>query len=248
MTRLARQVELLSPHFTVMRPGGGGRAPAIIMLHGCGGPRPFIDDMARLAANAGAVAIVVDSFKPRGIGRMAALATVCTGARLQGRERAGDLFAAIAWARTHDWIDPRRLGAIGWSHGGWTILDALSLQAGRELSRATGLSELPAEPLEGLTAAMAVYPYAGIGSLVGQRRWRVNPRTTAIVTEHDYIVGATRGALQRQRAHGAALDIVLFENATHAFEDADAGDPRVRFNPAALAREQEMLRAMIARL
>lgn len=179
---------------------------------------------------------------------MAALATVCTGARLQGRERAGDLFAALAWARARDWIDPRRLGAIGWSHGGWTILDALSLQAGRELSRATGLSDLPAEPLDGLTAAMAVYPYAGIGSLVGQRRWRINPRTIAIVAEHDYIVGATRGALERQRARGAALDIVLFENATHAFEDAEAGDPRVRFNPAALAREQEMLRAMVARL
>lgn len=248
MTSLARHIELLSPHFTVVRPGVGGRVPAIIMLHGCGGPRPFIDDMARVAAAAGAAALVVDSFKPRHIGRMAALATVCTGARLQGRERAGDLFAALAWARARDWIDPRRLGAIGWSHGGWTILDALSLHAGRELSRATGLSELPTEPLEGLAAAMAVYPYVGIGSLVGQRRWRVNPRTTAIVAEHDYIVGATRGTLERQRTHGAALDIVLFENATHAFEDADAGDPRVRYNPTALAREQEMLRAMIARL
>jgi dienelactone hydrolase len=248
MITLSSHLELLSPHFKVLRPGGSGRAPAIVMLHGCGGPRPFIDDMARLAASAGAGAIVVDSFKPRGIGRMAALATVCTGARLQGRERAGDLFAALAWARARDWIDPARLGAIGWSHGGWTILDALSLHAGSELSRATGLSELPAEPLEGLTAAMAVYPYAGIGSMVGQRRWRVNPRTTAIVAEHDYIVGATRGALERQRTRGATLDIVLFGNATHAFEDAEAGDPRVRFNPAALAREHEMLRAMIARL
>ena len=43
------------------------------------------------------------------------------------------------------------------------------------------------------------------------------------------------------------MEILLFENATHAFEDAQAEDPRVRFNPAATAREYDLLRAIIAR-
>ena len=55
--------------------------------------------MAKIVTEAGAAAILVDSFAPRRIGRAAALGTVCTGVRLQGRQRAGDLFAVMAWAR-----------------------------------------------------------------------------------------------------------------------------------------------------
>jgi hypothetical protein len=44
------------------------------------------------------------------------------------------------------------------------------------------------------------------------------------------------------------MDIMVFENATHAFEDEFAEDPRVRYNPAAAAREHELLREMIAKL
>ncbi len=135
---------------------------------------------------------------------------------------------------------------IGWSHGGWTIIDALALRAGAEMARATGLSDLPGEPLEGLAAAIMVYPYASVGSYVGRRDWRFAPRALAIVAERDYIVGDSRAALARQRARNPSLEIVVFENATHAFEDAEARDPRVRFNAAATAREHELLRAMIA--
>jgi dienelactone hydrolase len=54
--------------------------------------------------------------------------------------------------------------------------------------------------------------------------------------------------LERQRARGAPLDIVVFENATHAFEDEHAEDPRVRYNPAATAREHAMLADLIKSL
>jgi dienelactone hydrolase len=74
------------------------------------------------------------------------------------------------------------------------------------------------------------------------------PRSVAIVAERDYIVGSSRAALERQRARGAPLDIVVFENATHAFEDEHAEDPRVRYNPAATAREHALLREMIESL
>jgi hypothetical protein len=54
--------------------------------------------------------------------------------------------------------------------------------------------------------------------------------------------------LERQRARGTPIEIHLFENATHAFEDQQAEDPRVRYNPTATAREHQMLRDMIAGL
>jgi dienelactone hydrolase len=220
------------------------------MLHGCGGPRPFMRDVADAVVGAGAAAIHVDSFTPRSISRVAAFATVCTGARLRGRERAGDLFAAFAWARAQAWADPHRIIAAGWSHGGWTILDALALQPGAEMARATGLAGLPAEPLQDLAGAMLVYPYAGAASYVGRRDWRIAPPSIAILPGRDSIVGvdAPRAAIERQRLRGAPIELHHFDDATHAFEDAHAEDPRVRYNPAATAREHELLKALIASL
>lgn len=245
---LAQWTERLAARFLVRRPESERQVPALLMLHGCGGPRQFLNDIADVAIAAGAAAVTIDSYAPRRISRLAALTTVCTGARLQGRERAGDLFAAMHWARAQNWIDPKRIIAAGWSHGAWTIMDALALRAGAEMTHATGLSGLPVEPLEGLAGALLVYPYAGVGSLAGRRDWRLSPRTIAIVCGRDYIVGTNtpRAALERQRARGAPLQIEYFPDATHAFEDPLATDPRVRFNPAATAREHALLRSLIA--
>lgn len=244
---LAQWTEKVAAHLTVHRPESERGVPALLMLHGCGGPRRFLEAVADVAVSCGAGAIIVDSYAPRRISRLAALATVCTGARLQGRERAGDLFAAMNWARQQDWIDPERIIAAGWSHGAWTIMDALALRSGAEMARATGLDALPQEPLEGLAGTLLVYPYAGVGSYAGRRDWRLSPRTTAIVCGRDYIVGtnAPRAALERQRARGAPIEIAYFADATHAFEDPLATDPRVRFNPAATAREHAILRDLI---
>lgn len=243
-----QRVARLAPHFTVTRPENATRAPVVIMLHGCGGPRPFQDEMARIAADAGAAVLQVDSYAPRRISRIAAFATVCTGAQLQGRERAGDLYAAMAWARAQSWADPERIVAMGWSHGGWTIMDALALRSGAEMARATGLEDLPAEPLEGLAGALIVYPYASVGTYAGRRDWRLAPRSIAVLCGRDYIVGTPRGPLERQRARGAPIDIHFFEDATHAFEDEFAEDPRVRYNPAATQREYALLRELISGL
>ncbi len=245
---LDHRIGRIAPHFTVSRPDTGGRVPVVLMMHGCGGPRPFMDEMAEVAVRAGAAAVQIDSFSPRRISRVAAIATVCTGARLHGRERAGDLYAAFAWARAQEWADPNRIVVMGWSHGGWTIMDALSLRDG-EMRRFTGLSDLADEPLDGLAGAVMVYPYTGVGTYVGRRDWRFAPReSVAIVAEADYIVGDSRAALERQRARGAPLRILVFEGATHAFEDERAEDPRVRYNPLATQREHELLREMIAGL
>ena len=245
---LGERIARLEPHFTVLKPERDGVYPTVLMLHGCGGPRPFIAEMAEVAVRAGAAAVIIDSYAPRRIGTLQAYATVCTGAMLHGRERAGDLYAAFAWTRAQPWADRDRIATMGWSHGGWTILDALSLRR-NEMERVTGLRGLPDEPLDGLAGAMVVYPYTGIGSYVGQRAWRMTPKhAAAIVAQHDYIVGEARGALEAQRKRGDALDIHFFEGATHAFEDAEAADVRVRFNANATAREHDLLRGMITAL
>ena len=161
---LSRRAEWLAPHFHIRKPKGDGPFPVVLMLHGCGGIRPFTDDMAEVAAREGAAAVEIDSYAPRKINRMTALATVCTGARLHGRERAGDLYAAVHWLRNQSWADSKRVIAAGWSHGSWTIMDGLALHSGAEMRRATGIIDLPDEPLEGLSGVLLTYPYSGAAS------------------------------------------------------------------------------------
>ncbi len=247
---LAERGARLEPHMSIVLPDGAGPFPVVLMFHGCGGRRPMMEGWARAVNDAGAAAVIVDSYAHRGIGRLNALSTVCTGAQLRGRERAGDLYATYAWARRQTWADPNRIVAAGWSHGGWTILDALAMRPGAEMARATGLDDLPTEPLEGLAGAFFLYPYSGVASLTGKRDWRIAPTSLAIVGGRDLIVGTRTPmeALERQVARGAPIEIVLFESATHAFDDDKTGHPQVRYDPEATARAQGLLAGLLSQL
>jgi dienelactone hydrolase len=247
---VAQRAEALAPHMKVSRPPGDGPFPVVLMFHGCGGPRPMFATWARALNEAGIATINVDSYTHRGISRIGALTTVCTGARLRGRERAGDVFATYAWARAQPWANPRRITAAGWSHGGWTVLDALALRSGDEMRRATGLSDLPEEPLADLAGAFFVYPYTGPPSLAGRRPWRIAPRSAAIIGGRDLIAGsdAPTRALQRQIERGAQIEISRFDTATHAFDDDGAWHPAVRYSADDTARAHALLAEFVAAL
>ncbi|MET0181329.1 MAG: dienelactone hydrolase family protein [Caulobacterales bacterium] len=246
---MSERIHALEPHFALAKPEGASRTlKAVILLHGCGGRKPIMDNYAKAVTDAGAAALIVDSYAHRGIGRHVAYATVCTGARLQGRERAGDLYAAFAWLRAQPWCGP--VIAAGWSHGSWTIMDALTMESRREGERATGIHDLPDEPLKDLAGAFLVYPYVGPGSLARRKRWRLTPETIAIVGGRDLIVGAKAPmqTLNDLRASGAPIETHLFETATHAFDEGDAKDLRVRYDPALTARAEHLLTQLIERV
>jgi dienelactone hydrolase len=242
---LAERIAQLEPHLSVARPSGDGPFSVVLMLPGCGGRRPFLDTWSARIVSDGAAAVLIDSHAARGIGRLAALSTVCTGARMQGRERAGDLYAALAWTRQQPWVDQERIIAAGWSHGSWTIMDGLALRSGPEMRRATGITDLPDEPLAGLAATFLVYPYTSVGSLAG-RRWRITPRSVAIACGRDFIVGDSRAVLQRQRNHGAPIEMHFFPHATHAFDEPEANDPRVRYDAQTTRQAETLLGDLIA--
>ena len=247
----AQRAAMLQSHATLTLPEGEGPFPIVILMHGCGGRRPhMMENYARAANAADAAALIVDSWRPRGIGRLGAVTTICTGARLRGRERAGDLYAMADWARQQSWADPNRIIAAGWSHGAWAVMDALALHSGEEMRRATHLSDLPDEPLQGLAGAFLVYPYVGPPAIAGRRPWRLQPQTLAIIGGRDLIVGTkspTR-ALERQVERGAPIDIHLFETATHSFDELTALDPRIRYDPELSAHAEALLQELIARV
>jgi dienelactone hydrolase len=203
------------------------------------------DDYAEAAVRAGVASLVIDSFAPRQIPRRLAQATVCTGLRLRGAERSSDLFAALLWLERQTWVDQDRIAAAGWSHGGWTIMDAL---AGSYA--ACGLLDGGPHRLKRLKAAFLVYPYAGPPSLTARHGWGDNrPVVAAVLGTRDTVSGQSlpRRALDRLSRDGLDVEIVAFEGATHAFDDPDANDPRSRYNAAFTARTRTFFTDTLAK-
>ena len=230
------RVRVLMAHAIVVKPEGPGPFPVVLQMHGCGGRKSFQKTWADVAREAGYAAIVVDSYAHRGISRLGAYSTVCTGARLWGRERAGDVYAALAWARAQPWADRRHMVVAGWSHGGWTALDALALKPGAEMASATGLRGLPEEPLDGVTGAFLVYPWCSFGCIARHKGLRYDAKPLALVGSKDAVVGSNslRATLEALAAPTQVRALWL-DGATHAFDEPDAKDLRVRYNPEAVA-------------
>lgn len=217
---------------TIAKPAGEGPFPLTIQLHGCGGLRPFMDGYTQAALAEGVAVMTVDSFTPRGIGRLAASALVCTGLTLRGDKRSGDVFALYDWARRQPWVDQDRIAFSGWSHGAWTIMDALAL--GPDAAAASGLSDLPEDPLQGLAGAILVYTYAGYPSLTTKRGWHATrPPVSALICGRDQVVGnrLPHRAFDRLVADGVNVDRLVLDDATHAFDDTAPSDPRTKHRP-----------------
>ncbi len=243
-----QRIDALIRSADISRPQGAGPHPLVIQLHGCGGKKPPQARWAKAALAAGWAAAVVDSYPHRGIDTLQAYSTVCTGLRLWGRERAGDLFAMMEWARRQDWVKADRIVAAGWSHGGWTILDAMALKPGAEMASATRLDGLPEDPLLGLAGAFVVYPYVGPGSLAARRGLVSRAPVDAIVGTHDVIVGGRGNVRILERiAAPHQMRVHLLEGATHAFDEHEARDLRVRYSRELTERAEKLYCDFLAR-
>ena len=125
------------------RPDGEGPFPAIILMHGCGGIRQWNGIWSRRLVEWGYVVLEMDSFGPRGIEH-----GVCFRAdHLAGPfSRALDAHGAKAFLSTLPFVAPKRIGIVGWSHGGMSVLQAIN--------RLT-TTKIDSEPFR---AAVALYP------------------------------------------------------------------------------------------
>jgi dienelactone hydrolase len=225
--------EKVAKHSRVFKPAGAGPFPVALILHGCGGKTPFLEEYARTAVQQGWAAVVVDSLKPRGMSSLDAKLFVCTGVALRGLTRAADVFAMLAWLETQAWADPNHVFLAGWSHGGWTIMDSYAI--GENAARATKLTDAdPARLRRSVKGALLVYPYAGYPSLTSRRGWGEGaPPVWSVLAGKDAVVGwkLPGKALDRLAQDGLGVDRLMFDDATHAFDDDKANDPRARYRP-----------------
>lgn len=241
---------LLRPDVLVVRPEGEGPFPAVVLFHGCGGlwaeeiRRPVMDDYAEIAREAGVVAVIVDSLKPRNIGLAEALDNVCSGWELRGAERAGDVAVGYAFARALPYVDRDRIALAGWSHGAWAIMDALAMNP--EQMRPHNLTQWPEGALSQVQGAFLVYPYCGFPAMTGRKGWTRPVPAEVILVRDDSVADeiACQAALESLRADGVPVELHWFEEVTHGFDERDTGG-RLRFSEEAAERAVNLFREFL---
>jgi len=107
------------------RPKGEGPFAAVVALHGCGGLlngdgeiKDREEDWAERLLASGYVVLLPDSFTARGVRQ------ICSGneRKISPAERSQDAAAAAHWLAQQPYVEARRLGVMGWSHGAMTLL------------------------------------------------------------------------------------------------------------------------------
>lgn len=191
---------------TEYRPPGWGPFAAVVLLHGCHGVSASTRAWARWFGRRGYVALVVDSWAPRGLRE-----TCSPGAELPSTERFDDAVGALRWLQARPYVDPGRIGVIGWSSGG---LFALAVVNGPSLQRAQARGVTV--PAPGFAAAVAFYP-GGCRSLASERV--VRPALVLIGEADDWTVpGPCVEMVEAMRGRGADITIVRYAAARHYFD------------------------------
>ena len=185
------------------KPAGDGPFPALVLLHGCSGIQPNTIAWAQWLTERGYVALVLNSFSGRGLSRLCS-----DSAALTGGARAPDVFAAAQHLKTLSFVDGDKLGAIGWSHGGWTVLHAARLQT---LERDVHLKAL-----------VAFYPYCGDVAV-----YRSPVPLLMLLGAEDNWTPSEPCRLIADEARGAGYSVVAvtYPGARHGFDSAHVRQP-----------------------
>ena len=190
------------------RPEGGGSFPAVVLMHGCSGlwwGSGGVHRTARYLRDSGYVVLIVDSLTARNV------STVCddpTNKSPTSSERVDDALAARRYLSSLAFVDSRRIGLVGWSHGGITAL-------------ITWISRNSVESDTAPFAAIAAYyPYcfdADVRSASGP--------FLILIGERDDWCPATlcQSLVARATALGRDASVTVYPGATHAFDCVEGG-------------------------
>jgi dienelactone hydrolase len=199
------------------RPLGTGPFPALVLMHGCGGMvtnQGYVTASYRYWAERlaleGYVALLVDSFGPRGYRSICELQLRPIR---ESRERADDIYAAQEWLAAQTYVARDRIGVIGWSNGASGTL--------------YGMRE--SRPRRGIRAAVAFYP--GCRTLARSKTpYRPYAPLLILAGEADDWTPAAAcvelAAIARKQ--GAAMETVTYPGAHHSFDRINSP---VRYRP-----------------
>ena len=203
----------------LFRPAGAGPFPALVLMHGCSGLYASQGDLtpsyrrwAELLNEQGYVALLVDSFNPRGHW------SICDQQKrtiLQSRERVADAYAALRWLSEQPLVAKGRVGLLGWSNGASGTLYAM-----RPKSRL--------DP--GFRAAVAFYPGCRALSRATPPYQPYAPLLILIGEADDWTpAGPCLQLASTARSSGASIEIVTYPGAHHSFDRINSP---IRYRPS----------------
>jgi dienelactone hydrolase len=197
------------------RPAVDGRRPAIVFLHGCGGligssgkpPAGEVDWANRLSA-AGYVVLMVDSYTTRGVKTMCAPSNFNRSVYLA---RSKDLYGALLYLQSLSFVRPDRIGVMGWSAGGGTILNAI-----RDRGSFGRPSDLPNGDFR---AAIAFNP-ASCDTRMVNTGWTSQIPLLVLVGDADVWTPASpcKTMIDLAVSQGSESEIHIYPGAYHAFD------------------------------
>lgn len=241
----------LRPNYEVSAPAGEGPFPVALLYHGCGGlvgadgPKEIMDRYAAAANEAGYVAVIVDSFTPRGIGA-SNYKKVCSGLRLRGATRASDVVASLMYAESLPFATDEGFVLAGWSHGGWTVMEAMIDDLDRTWPK--GMKRPPADLYNSVSGVYLTYPYCGFPSQARKKGW-ARPIPASIVTaEFDTVArrNPCEKAFDRMAESGVPMAVEEFTGVTHAFDEEDQSPTSsFKYDPDATERALERFKAFL---
>ena len=232
----------------IMRPAGPGPFPAVVLLHGCSGLYTKAGALsarhlwwARTLRDQGYLVMLVDSFGPRGIAEQCSQ----TDRRVRASiERKRDAWGALAFLRGRPDVQGERIAALGWSHGGGTVLAAYD-------SDGDGM---------GFRGAVAFYP--GCGGALRNPRWEPSGPLLILIGENDdWTPAEPCQELAGRDSVKDRLELVVYPDAHHGFDlpptpvrtrkdvaSTPTGQARVGTNEAARADAVARVTAFLAKL
>lgn len=204
----------------VLKPGGAGPFPAVVMLHDCSGLGPRSSGAprrwARELVEQGYVVAIPDSFSTRGFPSGVCIDPSPRRMDVAPFRRVSDVYDTLDYVRSLPYVDGRRVAAMGGSHGGTTALASIALSA----ADPPALGE---RKRRGFAAAIALYP----GCDVGRPRWTTeyqaaSPFLVLAGELDDWTPAAacTKLVEAASRAGGSAA-IKVYPGAHHSFDNAN---------------------------
>lgn len=198
----------------VLVPEGDGPFPAVLLLHACFGNLGHVDRWARTLQSHGYAAVVVNSMRARGLEGHFDNVAVCSGLVLRPADRARDISISIEKLEALKRVDTSRIAIVGFSHGGWTVLEYL----GQMDDPATGDDSPRARPT--VKSIVVVYPYCGGEVMSGLERWPREVRMLMLLAENDRAVGTStcEEVANDLSARGYAVSLHVYAGAEHGYD------------------------------
>ncbi len=204
----------------VSKPDGPGPFPAVVIMHDCSGLGSLSSGApgrwALELVGRGYVVVLPDSFSSRGYA-----GGVCTVPLSQRRvdvsfeRRARDAYAALAYVRALPYVDGRRVGIMGGSHGGATTLAAM-------IAPASDAAPLAKEKRAGFAAAVALYPRCATPRDPSVVYKPAAPLLILIGEKDDWTPAEPcRKLTETARAAGHPVAIKIYPGAHHSFDSSN---------------------------